>query len=187
MSVQITKAALRTRLLKQRAALTDVEKAEQSQLVSNRVIDLIRKLNPRSMFIYVATDEEVGTRELIEIMANRAITVAVPRIISREEMRAVHFPGFSAMRAGPLGILAPVETSALEQTIDVAIVPGLGFSLTGDRLGFGAGYYDRWFAAHPATIRIGIAFEFQVAESIPNEPHDVKMHYVVTDQHAVKV
>jgi 5-formyltetrahydrofolate cyclo-ligase len=61
-------------------------------------------------------------------------------------------------------------------------VPGLGFTRTGARIGYGAGYYDRWLAAHPRTTRIGVAFECQLVAVLPQEPHDIRMHHVVTER-----
>ncbi len=67
-------------------------------------------------------------------------------------------------------------------TIDVAIVPGVGFAADGQRLGQGGGWYDRFLPQlrSDATV-IGIAFEVQVVESLPVEPHDVRVDCVVTE------
>lgn len=64
---------------------------------------------------------------------------------------------------------------------DVVVVPGLAFTATGERLGQGGGWYDRFLAASTATS-IGVCFAEQVVEVLPVESHDVTMDHVVTDR-----
>lgn len=70
--------------------------------------------------------------------------------------------------------------AADEANIDVAIVPLLGFTERGERLGQGAGHYDRYLADHPAVIAIGLAWDCQLVETLPTELHDVPLSAVVT-------
>lgn len=64
---------------------------------------------------------------------------------------------------------------------DVVIVPGLGFSESGQRLGRGGGFYDRWLAKFEGK-KIGLCFEAQLLQKLPTEPHDVVMDLVVTEK-----
>jgi 5-formyltetrahydrofolate cyclo-ligase len=84
-----------------------------------------------------------------------------------------------------VGILGPNE-SAKEITPKIIIVPGLGFTSDGKRLGRGKGFYDRYLE-HSSVIKIGIGFEMQIEEDIPTDPHDVKMDFVVTDHRILKI
>jgi 5-formyltetrahydrofolate cyclo-ligase len=83
------------------------------------------------------------------------------------------------------GILQPdpERTRAVEwRTIQVVVLPGLAFDLRGYRLGRGAGYYDRSLPAlGPGARRIGLAFECQVVECMPADPHDVPVDRIVTE------
>lgn len=63
---------------------------------------------------------------------------------------------------------------------DVLFCPLLGFTSTGGRIGFGAGHFDRWLAAHPPHLAIGLAWDCQLEESLPLEPHDVPLHAIIT-------
>jgi len=97
-------------------------------------------------------------------------------------MVAVEFSAFDELEMGTHGILtSPRDLPALDP-IDVALVPGLGFSETGARLGYGAGYYDRWFASHPNTTKVAFCFECQVLPFVPTESHDVSMDFIITEQ-----
>jgi 5-formyltetrahydrofolate cyclo-ligase len=60
------------------------------------------------------------------------------------------------------------------------VVPGIAFDAHGARIGFGAGYYDRLLPHLPGAYRLALAYDFQVQDSLPTEPHDIAMHAVVT-------
>lgn len=65
---------------------------------------------------------------------------------------------------------------------DVVIVPGVAFTTTGDRLGQGGGWYDRFLPKlRSGTVTIGVGFEPQIVEELPTEPHDVRLDCVVTE------
>jgi len=73
------------------------------------------------------------------------------------------------------------DPAADPATIDVVVVPGLAFTTSGDRLGQGGGWYDRFLASlRPEAIKIGVAFAPQIVESLPVEPHDIRMDVVIT-------
>jgi 5-formyltetrahydrofolate cyclo-ligase len=63
---------------------------------------------------------------------------------------------------------------------DVLFVPLVGFTADGGRLGQGGGHYDRWLEAHPETKAIGLAWDCQLADDLPREPHDRPLLAVVT-------
>ncbi len=65
---------------------------------------------------------------------------------------------------------------------DLVLVPGLAFDANGSRLGRGRGFYDRWLAAHPTVVTVGVCFDFQIVPQIPMELHDRRMDFVVTEK-----
>lgn len=79
---------------------------------------------------------------------------------------------------------APVRTA----TLTAVIVPGLAFDRRGHRLGRGAGVYDQFLATlAPQTLRIGVVPDAQLVDALPTEPHDVAMHFVVTERQTIAV
>lgn len=80
--------------------------------------------------------------------------------------------------------LSPSERALTSKT--VILVPGLAFSPTGVRLGFGAGYYDRFLARQDDPIKIGVTFSPFIAQEIPSLPHDIPVSWVVTEQELKK-
>ena len=76
--------------------------------------------------------------------------------------------------------IAQPEAEAAALVPDVVFVPLVGFTAQGDRLGQGGGHYDRWLAANPAVVPIGLAWDCQLVEELPRETHDRPLHAVVT-------
>ena len=81
-------------------------------------------------------------------------------------------------------VFQPVATQALcpPEEICAVLVPGLAFSPEGERLGRGAGFYDRFLQRHPGALRIGVAFQEQIANSIPVDPWDERIDIILTNQ-----
>lgn len=80
---------------------------------------------------------------------------------------------------GPYGIRQPPD-AAPELEPELVFVPLLGFTAAGERLGQGAGHYDRWLAAHPGVPAYGLAWDCQLVEDLPTEPHDRPLDGVIT-------
>ncbi len=176
------KAALRTALLTARTGIPTERVARASASLRTRVLALPSVRQAACVFVYVSMLPEAGTRELIDRLRDDGKIVLVPKIVGREPMRAVLFTGWESMAPGVLGIPSPVHTSTPDCPVDVALIPGLAFTAHGERLGYGAGYYDRWLADHPETLRVALALEHQVLDELPVGMHDVSMDLIVTDE-----
>ena len=120
---------------------------------------------------------EVGTEALIRALLARGKTVCVPRL-KGGEMRSV--PYRKPLERGKYGILQPREGE--EITCAVALTPLLAWDREGFRLGYGGGYYDRYFAAHPGVLRVGLAYAGQAVRELPRERTDIPLHAAVTEE-----
>ena len=79
----------------------------------------------------------------------------------------------------PYGAMQPADNAAL-LVPEIMFCPLLGFSAARGRIGYGAGYYDKWLAAHPPRLAIGLAWDCQLVDDLPLEPHDVTLDAIVT-------
>ncbi len=138
-----------------------------------------------TVMLYMASPQEVQTAALIAEARRQGKRVAVP-VVTRQGLLAVECPLSAAdVRRGPYGILEPRDMSAVVPPADIdwVLAPGVGFDVHGMRLGYGAGYYDRFLPQLSATARYGgIAFHIQIVPCLPRMPHDVDMQFVVTEQ-----
>ncbi len=87
--------------------------------------------------------------------------------------------GEGDLEAGPYDLMQPASAARTIKP-DLLFVPLLGFTDSGARLGQGGGHYDRWLAAHPGTLAIGLAWDVQLCEEIPTEPHDIGLGAIIT-------
>ncbi len=107
--------------------------------------------------------------------------VALPRVAGESLMLHEWGPQDDLQR-NALGVLEPAafSRSAELARVGIILVPGLGFDRQGHRLGFGRGFYDRLLSRFATRARVGVAFDVQVVDRLPREPHDVKLGYLVT-------
>ncbi|MBS1960319.1 MAG: 5-formyltetrahydrofolate cyclo-ligase [Bdellovibrionales bacterium] len=85
-------------------------------------------------------------------------------------------------------IFHPLESQPLirDEQITAVLVPGLGFTVDGTRLGRGAGFYDRYLSGIPAALRIGVAFEVQMLDSLPKGAHDAEIDMILTESRQIE-
>ena len=183
MSVQ--KSAAR-RLLRERREKLDLQcRASHSATIRSHLLQLPLITSADVIFCFISSGVEVSTHEVIDQLLAMGKTVLAPRILRGEPMRAVPFRGWANLAPGVLGIPAPVESVAYPGYVDLVITPGLGFTPAGTRLGYGRGYYDRWFATHQHGLRVGVAFECQIEPSLPSVSSDVPMNFIITEQRTI--
>ncbi len=133
--------------------------------------------------LYHATAHEAPTANYSAHFCEHGHRVALPRFASHDApMRfAEHTDPFGEtdLEKGSFGLMQPTA-DAQELTPDVMFVPLIGFAATGERLGQGGGHYDRWLSEHPGRMAIGLAWDVQLCEDIPTEPHDITLDAVIT-------
>lgn len=148
--------------------------------------NLLRVLNnfPATQTIasFAGLPHEPQLLELVELMPQHRWLL--PRV-SGDEMRfhVVTDPP-TQLELGPFGIRQP-QARCKEVTlaeIDIALCPAEAFGRDGSRLGKGGGYYDRFFQQRePHSMLIGIGFAHQIIAAVPMEPHDIRMHLLVSE------
>lgn len=139
---------------------------------------------------YLSHGNEVATDELIASLQAIGKTVAAPRITNRLEgqMDMARVESLNHQITTDHGLRQPPPDAPLwrhPDAGDVCIVPGVAFTEPGERLGMGGGFYDRWLSRYPCVTAISLAFESQIVEALPTEPHDVAMHWIVTEQRVI--
>ena len=89
------------------------------------------------------------------------------------------------LQPGQWGLLEPIADPArlvIPADVDLILVPGVAFTRTGARCGRGGGYYDRLLASlSPHTCKVGVCFDFQIINELPNEPHDIGVDFIIAE------
>ena len=91
-------------------------------------------------------------------------------------------------KRGTYNVMEPINRNFAINSFEkvLCITPGLIFDRNFNRVGYGAGYYDRFFAANPSILKVGVAFDCQLIDGLTPKSHDVKMDYIVTDNSCLK-
>lgn len=179
------KAALRQELKQRRASLPAAERALHSAAIAERLFELEAVRQGQRFFCYISYGTEVDTHAILKRLLAEGKAVAVPRIMGTERMEALCFESWQDLAPGQLGILTPTGNRLMPDPFDVAITPGLGFTEQGQRIGFGRGYYDRWFASHQVGLRVALGFEIQLLERIPTDEHDIRVQRILTERRVI--
>lgn len=183
------KKTLRSTLRKRRAALPDREK--RSQRACQRVLEMPAWQTAKIVLVYVNFRSELETNLLIEkLLASPEKRCIVPFCLPEGALELVEIRSREELEPGAYGIPEPKtevwqlpERIVLPQEIDLAVLPGVGFDLQGRRLGQGGGFYDRLLPKlRKETPTVGIAFECQLTEEIPSEPHDLRVQFIATEE-----
>jgi 5-formyltetrahydrofolate cyclo-ligase len=128
---------------------------------------------------------EVDLRPLMERLRQRGVGVAIPCFdAEREVYRAALVPADTKLLcAGKQGILEPTAPEwVLNKEIDFWLVPGLAFDWNGNRLGHGGGWFDRILESARKACLCGIAYSWEMVDSVPGERHDIQMEWMATNR-----
>lgn len=178
------KPITRRAVLSRRDALNVDERVAASTTIADATMQLLASLAPGSLVaLYAPKGTEVDTTRIDALARARGLRIAYPRIVEGDRMLAFHEVAIDELVPAKFGLREPLASSPAVALADISalVVPGLAFDRAGGRVGWGRGYYDVTLAAIPGALRIGLAFECQLVDHVPRDPHDASLHYVVTE------
>ena len=159
-------------------ALTAQQKADKSTLILSSIASSESIKSAKTVALYASLSDEVQSFELIEFLSQTK-RVVLPRVAGDDMDFYPYTP--SSLKVGAFGIEEPQGSEPISpDEIDVIVVPGVAFTTDGKRCGRGKGYYDKYLSRSGfRAIKIGVCYAEQLAEDIPNEPHDIVMDYMI--------
>ena len=178
------KPITRRTVLSRRDALTADERATASELISDAASDLLAKLPPTAVVaLYAPKGSEVDTTRIDAFARARNLRVVYPRIVEGDRRLVFHEVAIDELVPSIFGLREPRASAPRVDVSELAalFVPGLAFDRAGGRIGWGRGYYDATLAHALAALHIGLAFECQIIDRVPVDPHDALLHYIVTE------
>lgn len=187
-STSAEKTALRERLLAVRAALPASVRRSASLAIAARLSTLPAWQQARTVALHAPLGAEVDTAELARIAVTAGKQVAWPRISPGGRVLDFACCAAAQLVPGPARALEPPPSAPPLpfHSIDLAIVPGVAFDTRCGRLGRGRGHYDATLSRlRPDAARVGLAFDAQVVDRLPTEPHDVRLDAVVTESRLI--
>ena len=179
------KATVRQEVLTRRSALGPEEVRRKSALIAHNLERLAEYRNATAVLFYLSKNNEVQTDEMISAAYRSGKKVYVP-VTGPDELKVSELPGLDIeFDLGPYGIREPAPKFlkfVSPEALDLVILPGVAFDARGGRIGYGKGYFDRLLGRLAAnTVRVGVAYEFQVLETVPQAATDVAVQKIVTE------
>lgn len=164
------------------------EEADLKILGSLVSSNLLQGIN--TVLTYVSVGHEAGTSEIIKYLLSEGITVAVPRCRKNGQMDFLKIKDISELKASSMGIPEPdycEENVVRDFTDTLCLVPGMAFDTSGNRIGYGGGYYDRFLDSHKEIVSAGLCYHSLVYDAVPCEPHDKSVEYIITEKGIIKI
>jgi 5-formyltetrahydrofolate cyclo-ligase len=189
--IKSAKEQIRKDIAKAINGLTEKQRSEKTRAIESRLFGFANFLEARIVLLYMDSENEVHTKEILKRSYEINKIVVLPAFDS-ERLRVatlkVDHPE-KDLSPGPRGVVQPSPARCKPvplQKIDIAIVPGLAFDEKGARIGSGLGYYDRFIPDLPATTRkVALAFEEQIIPQVPTESHDKHVDIIITDKRII--
>jgi 5-formyltetrahydrofolate cyclo-ligase len=178
------KKSLRNLLLEKR----DGTSFDLMKIASEKISKKLKKIrtfrDAQKIGAYYPIGSEVLTQDIIQELLSDGKEVFLPRV-SGDSIDFKRIRDFSSLESGSFDIMEPKIECQTENELDVILVPTVGISPKGVRLGYGHGFYDRFLASHK-TSTISLTLEKQVVKNIPKSDHDVLIDWVVTEDRVIE-
>lgn len=187
------KREIRREVLRKRDSLSAEERFELSRLVCNNLLKLEDFQRSKVIHFFLTTKSEVITEGAIRSALAMGKDIVVPVIDKKH--RSLFLSKIEdydkELTTAPHGIIESrpefYRPVALKD-VDVMVLPGVAFDMRGQRLGYGAGYYDRLLKdGEDRPLLVALSFEIQIVDEIPAGDHDVRVNKIVTEKRVIEV
>ena len=180
------KEELRKEILDKRKKISLISLKQKSEEIQKQIFASEKYQNAKRIFLFVSMKTEVDTIPIMKKAWAEGKEVFVPVTGKKGKMYFVSLHSMEELYPTTFGVLEPrkgMEWEEIPKEGDLFLVPGVVFDPKGNRIGYGGGFYDRYFARTKGYQKIGIAFDFQIIEEeIPKEKFDIAIAELVTEK-----
>jgi 5-formyltetrahydrofolate cyclo-ligase len=201
----------RIEVLSKRRSLPADEVYRLSLEISKRFLEKAREVIPTwtglNVALYRALSDELDERSLEDALYDQGARLHFPRIRdrNRRELEMVEVRSKESLHAkvesgqtvfepaveltpGPYGIHEPPVgfDATPPEKLDLILVPGVVFGKSGERVGMGGGYYDRYLVGAKRALRVALVFDFQLVDRLDQSPWDQPVHWILTENHDIR-
>lgn len=181
----LSKSEIRLQLRARRALVGSEEAAAAGTAIAAGLAGLPALFEARTVGCYLSMEQEVATAALLHLCRAQGKVVVVPAFDrDRRLYDWTLLEPDAALGWGPMRVPQPaVPVWTVAATLDLVLVPGLAFDPAGNRIGHGAGHYDRLLAAVRADcVKVGVAFAWQILPTVPSASHDVRLDWLLSPE-----
>ena len=171
------KQVYRKKYLNIRKNITNKEELDKN--IYQKVINNKHILAADTILIYVSTKDEVDTINIIKYLI-KFKKIAIPKI-ENNQMNFYYIDDLSKLKKGYFNILEPISNNiVISFNNTVSITPGICFSKDKYRLGYGKGFYDKFYSRHEEIYKIGLCYQELLLDNIPYDNFDIKLDEIIT-------
>lgn len=189
MAIFHDKKALRKEIIEKRNNMDLVKKEEMDEKILNKFYESKYYKEAEKIFMYISYGSEINTRKIIDKALKDNKKIFVPRTeFKTRSMDAVEITTLHNLIESKYGILEPSKEKPHidPNELDLIVVPGVAFDRNGGRMGYGAGFYDRYFKKISKDninkiMKLALAYELQLLDRVPMNEQDVPVNYIITE------
>ena len=154
------------------------------KIASAKIQNKLKKINAfrnaQKIGMYYPIGSEILTQDIIQELLSNGKDVFLPKIVGKNmEFRKII--DFASLEKGSFDIMEPKDDCQIDNDLEVVLVPTVGISPIGVRLGYGHGFYDRFLAEHE-SVTISLTLEKQIVKNIPKSEHDIMIDWIITEE-----
>ncbi len=167
----------------------DATSFDMMKIASEKIHKKLRKSkifqDAKKIGAYYPIGSEVLTQDILQEILSSGRELFLPKVAwDKIEFRKI--TDFSCLEMGNFDIMEPKEDCPVDNNLDLILVPTVGISQEGVRLGYGHGFFDKFLAEHP-TETIALIYEKQIIKKIPRSDHDITMNWILTEDKFSKI
>jgi 5-formyltetrahydrofolate cyclo-ligase len=187
----MTKAEIRKRIKAQRNSVPELERSTLNDAIRQKMISLKEYIDCDRLFCFVSFGSEVNTHPILLQALQDGKQVYTPRVEEDGRMEFYRIESLERLQPSSFGVPEPLpeEEKRYRYNLEddnpvrqLMILPGLAFDPEGNRIGYGAGFYDRYLSNYPDNhfCKIALCYDFQVIENIAAQDYDIKADAIIT-------
>ena len=175
------KSRIREEIKKKKSKLLTLDICRVSRPIIDKVVTMPEFIEAEAIYTYLEYNQEVITHPIVSKAWEMGKRVAVPRVINKV-MEFYYIESFDDVFPGFMGILEPIDDRIAEEKKAFVVMPGIAYDYNFNRIGYGGGYYDDYFASHKDTefFKAALVYDFQIIDHIEPEPHDVPVDAIIS-------
>lgn len=174
------KKTLRKKFISERNNLTNDYRNSSTNTIFTILEEQDFFKSSEKIFIYVGFGSEILTETFIKKWINKK-QIFVPKI-KNGKMNLIRLKSWDGLAPGHFGVLEPTSSDYYEGKIDLVVTPSIAFDKNGYRLGYGKGYYDKYFSSREYDISVGLSYHKLLQDNVPKEEHDKQVDIIITEE-----
>jgi len=191
-SLKIQKTELRNRYLAERKSIPEDQKKKFDSEICKRIIATASFRFSTTVLVYSALPSEIDLGDLIREAYSKGKRVVFPRCIPGTSLMEFHeVDNLDVLKKGSFSIMEPPADAPVWKPSPadraVCVIPAVLFDVSGHRIGYGKGFYDRYLSGKSGIQRIGVAYDRFITESVPHGRYDLSVDFIVSEKRLLSV